>query len=214
LAGAAGLAVVLSIILTAVLVLALGVHWAIFLFVAWGLLSGIEYSLPPLRISYLGGGEFVVLVTYGIALVGAGYFVQAGPILTLLPLALGLPIGFAVFALIAITQFPDRESDQKAGKRSLVILLGEKRTLGLIAAAVMLSMFSVLVFLVTGAIPFWAGILSLLLGLPLAANLLRIIVRREPGPGMFMQLSQGSIMLTLWLGVAPALGLLLDRWLR
>lgn len=206
------LAAVLSIVLTGVMVWWLGVHWGIFLFLGWGLLSGLEYSLPPLRLSYRGGGEFLVLVTYGPALAGAGYFVQAGPILTPLPFLLGLPIGFAVFALIAITQFPDRESDQKAGKRSLVILLGERRTLGLIAAAVVLSMLSVLVFLVTGAVPFWAGVLSLL-GLPLAAGALRIMIRREAGPAMVMKLSQGTLLLTLWLGFAPALGLLLARWL-
>ncbi len=143
LAKGAAWAVFLSVILTGVLVFMLQVHWGIFLFLGWGLISGLGYSLPPLKLSYRGGGEFLVLLNYGPALVWTGYFVQAGPIPTTLPWVLSVPIGLTVFALIAITQFPDREADRTAKKRSLVILLGESRTLGIIAAAILLSFLSV-----------------------------------------------------------------------
>ena len=206
-------AVFLSVILTGVLVFMLQVHWGIFLFLGWGLISGLGYSLPPLKLSYRGGGEFLVLLNYGPALVWTGYFVQAGPVATSLPWVLSLPIGLAVFALIAITQFPDREADRKAKKRSLVILLGEGRTLGIIAAAIGLSFLSVVIFLLTGAVPILVGVLSLL-ALPLAYSILRMIIRREEGARGYTKISQQTLLLTLWFGFAPAVGLLLDKWLR
>lgn len=205
-------AAISAMVLTGALVVLLGVHWGIFLFVGWGLLSGAGYSLPPLRISYRGGGEFLVLVTYSFPLVWAGYFVQAGPVRTSLPWMLSLPIAFAVFSLITATQFPDQDADRQAKKRSLVILLGEERTQAIVAAGVMLSMLSALAVLAAGAVPALAGGLSLL-GLPLAYDSLRTIIRGKPGPAMYERLCRDTIMLTLGLGLAPACGLLLDHWL-
>ena len=168
----------------------------------------------PVKLSYRGGGEFLVLVTYSIALVWAGYYSQAGPAYSPLVWALSIPIGLAVFSLITITQFPDLEADRKAGKRSLVIMFGLKKTLSIVSLAVSLSMISVLVFFLTGSIPIWPGALSLLC-LPLAYRLLKMMFRREEeGISLYTKLSQGTLILTLWLGLAPALGLVLDRWLR
>jgi 1,4-dihydroxy-2-naphthoate polyprenyltransferase len=210
----AGWAIVLAAVLTGVMIFGLHVHWGILLFVIWGLVSAMEYSLPPVKLSYRGGGEFLVLVTYSIALVWAGYYSQAGPAYSPLVWALSIPIGFAVFSLITITQFPDLEADRKAGKRSLVIVFGVQKTLSIVSLAVSLSMLSVTVFLLTGSIPVWPGALSLLY-LPLAVRLLTVMLRHgREEISLYIKLSQGALMLTLWLGLAPALGLMLDRWLR
>jgi 1,4-dihydroxy-2-naphthoate polyprenyltransferase len=170
-------------------------------------------SLPPVKLSYRGGGEFLVLVTYSFALVWAGYFIQAGPVYSPLAWALSAPIGFAVFSLITVTQLPDLEADRKAGKRSLVIMFGIKQTLRVVSLAIFLSMLSVMIFLLTGEIPIRAGAFSLLC-LPLAYWLLKMMFRsREEGIALYTKLSQGTLILTLWLGLVPALGLILDRWL-
>ena len=207
-------AIVLTVVLTGFMILGLHVHWGILLFVIWGIASATEYSLPPVKLSYRGGGEFLVLVTYSIALAWAGYYSQAGPAVSPLVWALSIPIGFAVFSLITITQFPDLEADRKAGKRSLVIVFGVKKTLSIVLLAVSLSVLSLMVFLLTGSIPVWPGALSLLC-LPLVVRLLKMTVRREEeGISLYTELSRGTLILTLWLGLAPALGLMLDRWLR
>ncbi len=203
----------LAIVLTGVMIFGLHVHWGILLFVGWGIVSAAEYSLPPVKLSYRGGGEFLVLVTYSVALVWAGYFVQAGPAYSPLVWALSTPIGFAVFSLITVTQFPDLDPDRKAKKRSLVIVFGVKQTLRIVSLAVALSMLSVMVFLLTGAVPVWPGALSLL-SLPLGYRLLKRMFRcNEEGIVLYAKLSQETLILTLWLGLAPALGLILDRWL-
>jgi 1,4-dihydroxy-2-naphthoate octaprenyltransferase len=209
---AASGAAVLAFVVTGIMVFLLDVHWGVFLFFGWGLLSGVGYSLSPLRISYRGGGEFLVLVTYSFSLVWAGYFVQAGPVHSTLPWILSVPIAFSVFSMITITQFPDQDADRKAKKRSLVILLGEKRTLGIVAGSIMLSMLSALAIFAVGAVPAWAGGLSLLC-LPFAYDSLRTIFRRETGAAMYARLCRNTIMLTLGFGLAPACGLILNHWL-
>ena len=210
----AGLAALLAIALAAFMIYRLHVHFGILLFVGWGILSATEYSLPPVKLSYRGGGEFLVLVTYSIALVWAGYFVQAGPVYSPLIWVLSIPIGLAVFSLITITQFPDLEADRMAGKRSLVILLGVKQTLNIIFATVLLSIVGVIIFLLTGLLPAWACAFSLL-GLPFVYQSLKLILfPEEEGVGLYTKLSQATLMLTLWLGLAPAIGLILDKWLH
>ncbi|MCF8062337.1 MAG: prenyltransferase [Deltaproteobacteria bacterium] len=206
---AAGLAAVLAVVLTSGMVFILQAHWGVFLFLAAGMVSGAGYSLPPLEISYRGGGELLVTAIYSVGLVWAGYFVQAGPAQTPLLWLLSLPIGLAVFSLITITQFPDREADQRAGKRSLVILLGERRTLVAVAAAVVLSVPAAAVPLLAGAIPVRAGALSML-GLIPALVLLNMILKQERGPSLYAGLGPGTVMLTLWFAVAPAAGLIVD----
>lgn len=209
----AGFAAFVAVVLTGVLILGLHVHWGILLFVGWGIVSATQYSLPPVKLSYRGGGELLVLVTYSIALVGAGYFVQAGPVDSSLVFLASIPIAFAVFSLITITQFPDLEADRKAGKRSLVIMFGVKRTLQIVALTIALSIAGVTVFLLTGAIPVLPGALSLF-SLPIAYRLLkRMLGENREGVASYTKLGQDSLILTLGLALAPALGLLLDRWL-
>jgi hypothetical protein len=41
-----------------------------------------------------------------------------------------------------------------------------------------------------------------------------IFRHEEEGISLYTKLSRGTLILTLWLGLAPALGLMLDRWLR
>ncbi len=211
-AGASGLAF-LSLALTWVLIFVLHVHWAIALFVGWGLFSAVEYSLPPVKLAYRGGGEFLVLVTYSLALVWAGYFVQAGFAYSPLIWVFSVPIGFAVFTLITVTQFPDREADAKAGKRSLVILFGEKTTLRICALAVMLGMAGIVTSFLTGFVPVWAGVMSLL-ALPLTYRLAKTMLRPDlDGTALYMKLSRETLLLTLWFSLAPAAGLIVQRWM-
>ena len=207
---AAGLAALSSFLPASAMVFLLHAHWGVFLFVAAGLISGAGYSLPPLKVSYRGGGELLVLVAVAVGLVWAGYFVQAGPSQTPLLWLLSAPVGLAVFSLITVTQFPDRDADRKAGKRSLVIILGERKTLLLIASAVALSGIAAAAALPVEAAPAWTGVLSVL-GLPPALALAGAALKREPGPDLFDRLSRGTLMLTLWFSLGPSAGLVLDR---
>jgi 1,4-dihydroxy-2-naphthoate octaprenyltransferase len=93
-------------------------------------------------------------------------------------------------------------------------MFGVKQTMRIVALAVVLSILSVIIFLLTGFIPIWAGVLSLLC-LPLVFQLLKMIFRpKEEGIALYTKISQMALLLTLWLGLAPAIGLILDKWLK
>jgi 1,4-dihydroxy-2-naphthoate octaprenyltransferase len=209
----AGLAVGGSFLLTLVLMLGLDVHWSVGLLVLWGAASGLEYSLPPLRLAYRGGGELLVFLTYSFALLLTGYCVQAGPQWGAMAWWLSLPVGFAVFAAITITQFPDRIPDLRTGKRSLVILFGQKTALRLYAGGLALSLLSAGLALLIGAVPWWPG-LAALLAAPLVLGLLFPALRGDLTEARLQSVHcPGSMTLTLWMALGPAFGLLLQGWL-
>lgn len=208
-----GLAVGASFLLTLVLVLQLEVHWSAGMLVLWGAASGLEYSLPPLRLAYRGGGELLVFLTYSFALLLTGYWVQAGPQWSGLVWWLSLPVGFAVFAAITITQFPDRIPDSQTGKRSLVILFGEKTALRIYAAGLALTLLSAIVPLLLGAVPRWSG-LGAILAAPLVVALFFPALRGGLTDASLQSVHcPGSMSLTLWMALGPAFGLLLQGWL-
>ena len=90
--------------------------------------------------SYMGLGDLLVLVFFGLVPVCGTYFVMTGG-LTTQSWLLGAVSGIAIDALLIVNNYRDREQDRVSGKRTLVVLLGEKfgrysyLGVGLLAAA-------------------------------------------------------------------------------
>ena len=72
----------------------------------------------------------MVLIFFGLIPVSGTYFLLTDH-LTLPALLLGLGIGLVVDLLLVINNFRDRDNDARVQKRTLVVLLGESKTLGL-----------------------------------------------------------------------------------
>lgn len=111
---------------------------------AAGLFSGIFYSAPPFFFAGRGLGEIIVGLNFGVLTVAGSHFVQTGG-LSPAPLFAALPLSFFISALLYINEFPDRASDEAAGKRTLVVRLGpEKGRYGIIVlvAGAYLSLFT------------------------------------------------------------------------
>jgi len=86
---------------------------------------GWFYSAPPLKLSYRGSGEIVIVLLVSIILPLAGFLTVSGTlkkeiIIILVPLLLYM----AVFALAV--QFPDFKADRLAGKKNLVSSYGRE----------------------------------------------------------------------------------------
>lgn len=92
---------------------------------AIGLLLGWGYSAEPLALNRRGLGEFAVLGGFAL-LPAAAWSVQTGA-LEPRALALGLPGGLLIAALLYINQFPDVAADAAVGKRHWVVRLGTAR---------------------------------------------------------------------------------------
>lgn len=85
-----------------------------------------SYSSPPLRLHHRGGGEPTVALVVPFMTPLSGYVVQSGG-LHPLPIILSLPLVLLQIVMLVVLEFPDAEGDRAVGKRSWVVLFGERR---------------------------------------------------------------------------------------
>jgi 1,4-dihydroxy-2-naphthoate octaprenyltransferase len=89
---------------------------------------GIQYSAPPLRLSYHGLGEFVICIVFGcLNMIGVG-FAACGEFSKELFL-LSLPVGLLVMNIVYIHSILDFFPDKEVGKRTLAILLNNQKAM-------------------------------------------------------------------------------------
>ena len=83
-----------------------------------GILVGVAYTAPPLKLVYRGLGEIAVAVGFGPIMLLGAYVVQTGR-LAWEPLVLSLVPGALIALILFVNEIPDRRSDAEAGKRTL-----------------------------------------------------------------------------------------------
>ncbi len=102
--------------------------------VAWGgpwllvvgltsILCGIAYTGGPYPLAYHGLRDVFVFLFFGLVAVGGTYFVQAGRVTADAVLA-GAAIGVLAANILVVNNYRDAETDARAGKRTLVVILG------------------------------------------------------------------------------------------
>jgi 1,4-dihydroxy-2-naphthoate octaprenyltransferase len=126
--------------------------------------------------------------------------------LGLVGLALGLPLGFLITAILWINEFPDLEADAQAGKRQLVVRLGIERA-SLVYAALMLAPFLSL-FLLMEAFGLPPHILAACAALPPALKAVRGVRQTAPTSPEFVALQALTIQTHVVMGLALTLSLL------
>jgi 1,4-dihydroxy-2-naphthoate octaprenyltransferase len=197
----------ISLILSAGLglILAFTSGYGVLLFGLFGAFSAYFYTAPPLRLAARRGlGELLVGLNFGPLAAAGAVYALTGQV-TGADFLVGLPVGLLTTAILWINQFPDEESDRKAGKINLVVVLGKQRArwgyLLLVAAAFGLTLYG----LVTGVFPLGAALI--LGGLPLAWQAGRIAMR-EYDQRSLVRANAATIQLHLLAGVLLAAGLL------
>jgi 1,4-dihydroxy-2-naphthoate octaprenyltransferase len=91
-----------------------------------GLAGGVLYSAVPFKLSYRGIGELVVFAMFGPLAVAGSYLCQTES-LEVYPFLVALPAGLLVLAILLVNEVLDVEWDEKARKRTLVVMLGKRR---------------------------------------------------------------------------------------
>lgn len=129
--------------------------------------AGWFYTGGPRPYGYAGLGELFVFVFFGVVATAGSAFVQREE-LTGLAFAASVPVGLLATALLVVNNLRDIPSDRRAGKRTLAVRLGERRTRGLY------TVLMVAPFVVT---PFVAGLGGRPLG---AAALFGVLPARVP----------------------------------
>jgi 1,4-dihydroxy-2-naphthoate octaprenyltransferase len=127
---------------TIALALAAGVYltavagWPIVVIGLCSILAGVAYTGGPYPLGYHGLGDVFVMLFFGFVAVCGTVFVQTGSLPSLAWLA-SVPVGAIATAVLVVNNVRDRETDAKAGKRTLAVRLG--RRAGVIEYAALLA---------------------------------------------------------------------------
>ena len=176
-----------------------------------GLLAGYLYSASPVQLMSAGLGESAIFLAFGPLLTWGAYYVQTGS-LKPVGLAVGLPLGFIITAILWINEFPDLKADAAAGKLQLVVRLGLKKSRW-VYAALMLAPFASLFFLLE-VFHLPDLVIAALVALPLALKAIRIAWRVPPTEPEFIPAQALTIQTHALVGLTMTLALLYAAWWR
>jgi 1,4-dihydroxy-2-naphthoate octaprenyltransferase len=196
-----GLAVLVGVYLIVV------AGWQLLLVGVASILAGILYTGGPRPYGYEGLGELFVFLFFGIVAVAGSYFVQVKH-LDWEAFVLAVPVGLLAAGILMVNNVRDIETDRRAGKRTLAVRLGRRRTRSLFAAIVYLSYLLAPVTWLFG--PLHAWVLLPWLTLPVAAKVVRIVRNRVDGASLNEALAQMGVLQLAFCTLLSA-GLLLSR---
>lgn len=136
------------------------------------ILSLLAYSGGPYPLASHGLGDIFVFVFFGLIAVCGTYYVQTLTV-TWSALWSSLPSAMQITAILVVNNYRDRQTDEKAGKRTLAVRMGAEATRVEYYLMVLLPYLVPFYFLVTGKAN-WLILLPLL-SLPMTLPLIRQI---------------------------------------
>ena len=95
-----------------------------------GIICVVFCFLYTTHFSYLGLGDLLVLVFFGLVPVCISYYLQLHTVTWQVLLA-SLACGLVIDALLIVNNFRDRDTDKETGKNTLIVRLGAKAGLQL-----------------------------------------------------------------------------------
>jgi 1,4-dihydroxy-2-naphthoate octaprenyltransferase len=142
--------------------------------------AGWFYAGGPRPYGYAGLGEVFVFAFFGVVATTFSAYVQLDEI-SGLALAASVPVGFLATALLVVNNLRDIPSDTAAGKRTLAVRIGDRRTRWLYVALVAGSFVAVPFVAGLGGRP--AGALALV-ALPFAQAPVLRVLQGATGPAL------------------------------
>jgi len=176
-----------------------------------GLLAGYLYSASPVQLMSAGLGEAAIFLAFGPLVTWGTYYVQTGS-LKPVGLAVGLPLGFLITAILWINEFPDIKADAEAGKNQLVVRLGLRNSRRVYAALMLAPFVSIIFLLEAFRLP--DLMVAALAALPLAIKAIRVAWRVPPTEPEFIPAQALTIQTHALVGLAMTLALLYAAWWR
>ncbi|MFT3770860.1 MAG: 1,4-dihydroxy-2-naphthoate polyprenyltransferase [Minicystis sp.] len=180
--------------------------WPIIAIGVASVLSAVAYTGGPYPLGYHGLGDLFVMIFFGFVAVCGTVFVQTGSVPPLAWLA-SVPVGAIATAVLVVNNVRDRETDVKAGKRTLAVRFG--RRAGVIEYA---SLFAIAYAAPVAAV-LWMGrapwVLLPIVTAPRAVRLVRTLATTEGRP--LNDCLAATAKLLLLYGVLFAAGLVSPR---
>jgi len=162
-----------------------------------GIVVGVAYTAPPLKLVYRGLGELAVALGFGPIMLLGAYVVQADR-LAWEPFVVSLVPGILIALILYVNEIPDRRSDASAGKRTLPVRFGPDviRT-GYLVGAV--AAFAVILGGVLAGLMPWPTLIALA-ALPLAVRVHRGLRTHYDSPYTLMAVMGQNVNLNLVVG--------------
>ncbi|MDF2726355.1 MAG: prenyltransferase [Paenibacillus sp.] len=137
---------------------------------ALGALGGLIayfYVAPPLKFGYRGKGysEVAILLSFGTLPILGTYYVQLGHF-DYRPLLVSLPIGLLTTLILFNHHFLHWRADKQSGKRTLVVVWGERKALQFSRLLAIAAYATLIVCVVAQALP-WYALLAVFTCIPL-----------------------------------------------
>lgn len=201
----------LALIVTLALTLIPGVYlvsvggWPIVIIGIASMLSGVAYTGGPYPLGYHGLGDVFVFVFFGLVAVCGTVFVQANSIPLLAWLAASA-VGAIATAILVVNNVRDRETDVKAGKRTLAVRLGKRAGIIEYVGLFVLAYAVPVLAIVLANAGMW--VLLPLVSVPLAIRLVAALATKEGRP-LNAVLGQTAMLLLVY-GVLLSVGLVLS----
>lgn len=117
--------------------------------IAVGLLCVVFCFLYTTHLSYMGMGDVLVLLFFGIVPVCITYYVQFHTV-TWQVFVASMACGLVIDALLLVNNFRDRDNDRAVGKVTLVVRIGDSATLALYLGVGVVACLLGLVFWLNG----------------------------------------------------------------
>jgi len=199
----------LTLVCSLTIILTLRYNIYAFLILALGALLGLAYTVPPLKLSYRGLGEIDVGITHSFYIVLAGFLLQSPKLNIILPWLVSIPLFFAIFGAIILAGFPDYEADKRIGKKTLTVILGQRKASLISVLSISISIISSFLFLYSGIFGFSSVIfLIVIIHGFLLLYLLFSQVMKNVIENRIDKLLQISLSYILWFTIIPLLYLL------
>ncbi len=166
------------------------------------ILAALAYSGGPFPLASHALGELFVFIFFGLVAVCGTYLVQAGEVSWMAVIA-SIPPGMLITAIMVVNNLRDRETDRKAGKKTLAVVLGHD---GTVRGYMFLLAISYLTPVVLFVYDMSIAICLPLLTLPYGLSLIRE-VRNEQGRALNETLAK-TAKLSLLYSLLFAVGLM------
>src|SRR6185369_469718 len=99
--------------------------WPVLVIGVASIVAAIAYTGGPYPLGYHGLGDVFVMVFFGLVAVVGTVFVETREITALAWIA-AVPVGALSTAILVVNNVRDRETDARAGKRTLAVRLGKR----------------------------------------------------------------------------------------
>ena len=172
---------------------------------AAAIIAALAYTGGPWPYGYHGLGEVFVFLFFGLAAVAGSRYVHDAAIPGEAWL-LAVPVGFLVTAILVANNIRDLDTDREAGKQTLAVILGRRRTKVLFAVLVYGAFAATAAFAATELLPPWTSIV--LAALPLAIGPVRVVFS-EAGGRYLVSALKATARLHLIVGALLAVGVAL-----